>query len=167
MVAAAPVQGLTADNALVIARLLASLVVVAALVTGCGVFVAPAQPTPGELTDIVNALVLRNMTITDQVAGDAGCSDSSIYSNAVRYDVSMAGETGSHPVFVFGWKSQATFDAAKAAFDACVENYSLTNHVESLYVLDDHAPWRAYGPGWPIGLRDAVNEALVAAGGAP
>jgi hypothetical protein len=147
-------------------KALASLILVATLVSGCGVFVAPS-PTAGALTDIVSALVLRNMTITDQVSGDAGCPDPTLYGNAIRYDVSMAGETVSHPVFVFGWKDQATFDAAKAAFDACVENYALTNRVKSWAVLDDHAPWRAYGPGWPIGLREAVDEALVEAGGAP
>ncbi len=137
----------------------------ALLIGGCGVFVAPAQPTSGDLTNVVSALVLRNMTIINQVAGDPGCSSSALYSNAVRYDVQPAGDPNSYPVYVFGWKSQATFDSDKTAFDACVQNYAQTSgsSVETV----EHLPWRAFGPGWPTSVHDAVDAALRAAGGIP
>lgn len=145
----------------------AALVLVTVLLAGCGAFKAPAQPTAGALTDIVAALVVRNMTITDQVAGDPGCGSqtSALHSNAVRYDVRPAGDTRSYPVYVFSWKSQATFDADKVAFDACVqdEQQSSIGPVQTV----EYLPWRAFGPGWPTTLRDAVDAALKGASGIP
>lgn len=137
----------------------------ALLLTGCGVFVAPAQPTAGEVTEIVGALVRRNMTITTQVAGDPGCQESTLHSNAIRYDVRPGGSDRSYPVYVFGWKSQQTFDADKASFDACVQSYRDSSGTN--VATTEHLPWRAYGGDWPPELRDAVDAALVQAGGAP
>jgi hypothetical protein len=147
-----------------VVRRLASLAIAALLLTSCGAFTAPA-PTAGELTDIVGTLVRRNMTVTDQVSGDAGCGNSALYSNAVRYDVRPATDTTAYSVYVFGWKSEATFDADKAAFDTCVQTYSGTNPGTMTTV--EHLPWRAYGPGWPPALKDAVDAALTGAGGQP
>src|SRR5690242_17967397 len=97
------------------------------LLTGCGsdVFKAP-QPTAGDFTDVVGTLVRRGMTVTTQVGGDSGCSgtDGDLHNNAVRYDVRLAGDTQIYPVYVFGWKSQQTFDDDKANFDACAAAYS-------------------------------------------
>ena len=140
-------------------------IVATLLLSGCGVFVAPAQPTAGAVTEIVASLVRRNMTITTQVAGDPGCQESALHSNAIRYDVRPGGSGRSYPVYVFGWKSQQTFDADKANFDACVETYreSTGTSVDTT----EHVPWRAYGGDWPRELRDAVDAALVEAGGAP
>jgi hypothetical protein len=143
---------------------LSLFVFVAVLIAGCGAFTAPAQ-TAGDFTDIVGALVLRNMTITDQVSGDDGCTNSALYSNAVRYDVRPAGDTVSYPVYVFGWKSQQTFDADKPAFDACVQAYKGGD--QGTMTTVEHLPWRAYGPGWPDTVKSAVDAALTGAGGQP
>src|SRR3954454_4008354 len=136
----------------------------ALLLAGCGAFVAPAQPTAAELTEIVASLVRRDMTITTQVAGDPGCKDAALHSNAVRYDVRPAGSDRSYPVYVFGWKSGQTFNADMATFDSCVQTY----HDSAGATVDtiEHSPWRAFGPDWPPELRDAVDAALVEAGGA-
>jgi hypothetical protein len=107
------------------------------------------------------------MTITNQVAGDPGCGAqiSSLHSNAVRYDVRPPGDTTSYRVYVFGWKSEQTFDADKPLFDSCVqaETDSSVGSVDTV----EHLPRRAYGPGWPAPLRDAVDAALNSAGGIP
>lgn len=143
------------------------LAIASLLLSGCGAFVAPAQPTAGGLTDIVSALVLRNMTITDQVAGDPGCGSqtSALHSNAVRYDVRPAGDPNSYRVYVFSWKSQATFDADKFAFDSCVQANEQFS-IDPVYTVE-YLPWRAFGPGWPTALRDAVDAALRGASGIP
>lgn len=145
-------------------RRLLPLAMAALVAAGCGAFMAPA-PTAGDFTDIVGALVRRNMTVTDQVAGDDGCANSALYSNAVRYDIKPAGSSTSYPVYVFGWKSQATFDADKAAFDSCIQAYTGTATGPMSTV--EHLPWRAYGPGWPSELNTAVDAALTEAGGQP
>jgi hypothetical protein len=151
-----------------VARMAAVVACLLLLAPGCGAFTRPPQPTAGELTDIVNALVRRNMTITNQVAGDPGCGEyisSSLYRNAVRYDVSPPGDPNSYAVHVFGWKSQATFDADKQEFDACVRGVAsfTIGGVDTV----EHLPWRAFGAGWPPALKDAVDAALSEAGGIP
>jgi hypothetical protein len=153
------------DNCHVL-RPVALVVVLLVVLTGCGAFTAP-KPTAGDFTDIVASLVRRNMTVTTQVGGDSGCAttDASLHSNAVRYDVRPAGDTTSYPVYVFGWKSQATYDDAKAAFDACANAGRGTSG--SPVDTVEHLPWRAYGIGWPPALRDAVDVALTEAGGIP
>ncbi len=164
------VSGMRRDNGRVLRRTIAACLtaMLPILIAGCGVFVAPSQPTAGDLTDIANGLVRRNMTITNQVAGDPGCGSqgsSPLHSNAVRYDVRPPGMNASYPVYVFGWKSQATFDADKPEFDSCVqaEEQSASGPVDTV----EHLPWRAFGPGWPVALRDAVDAALMEAGGVP
>lgn len=151
---------------MIIGRVFAT-VALAGMLAGCGVFVAP-RPTAGDLTNIVNVLVRHNMTVIDQVAGDPGCGanvNSSLHSNAVRYDVRPAGDAAAYPVYVFGWKSQSTFDAQKPSFDACVAAASAASSVPVDTV--EHLPWRAFGAGWPPALRDAVEAALDEAGGVP
>jgi len=154
------------DNGRVLRKTVA-FTLVALLLSGCGAFTAP-PPTAGDHTDIVGALVRRGMTVTTQVSGDPGCGaqvGSSLHSNAVRYDVRPAGDTNSYPVYVFGWKSQATFDSDKPVFDACVQAAQEASVVPVDTV--EHLPWRAFGPGWPTTLRDAVDAALTGAGGIP
>jgi hypothetical protein len=134
------------------------------LVVACGAFTAP-KPTAGDHTDIVASLVLRGMTVTNQVSGDPGCPGSPLYPNAVRYDVQPAGDPNSYSVYVFGWKSQQTFETDKPTFDACVQGHADAN--PGPVATSEHLPWRAYGIGWPASLVSAVDAALSGAGGQP
>jgi hypothetical protein len=140
---------------------------VSLLLVGCGAFTAP-KPTAGDFTDIAGGLVRRGMTITNQVGGDAGCGtniSSSLHNNAVRYDVRPPNATSSYPVYVFGWKSEQTYNEDKPTFEACIEaaQQSSVVPIES----SEHLPWRAMGPGWPAELHDAVDASLAEAGGIP
>lgn len=141
-----------------------AVALMALLVSGCGVFTAPS-PTAGEIGDVVAGLVRRGATITDQVSGDAGCPDPSLYGNAVRYDVRMGASDTPAPVYVLRWKSDATFTATQAEFDACVAAYKQAHPDQGVTVYDD-APWRAFGPGWSNSLESAVEQAVHAAAGA-
>ncbi len=123
-------------------------------VLGCGGTGLPPA-SAGEMGDVVSALVRRGATITDQVAGDAGCSESSLHSNAVRLDVRLPGETASSSVYLFRWKTGSDFDNAADAFARCVAERNDQPQTAS------HSPWRAYGSGWSDALSTAVNEALA------
>ena len=151
------------DNGQVL-RAMILVVLMALFIGGCGVFVAPS-PTAGEIGDVVAGLVRRGATITDQVSGDAGCSDSSLFGNAVRYDVRLGATAATSPVYVFGWKSQQTFDANAQAFQSCVDSYKQAHPDESVTTYED-SPWRAYGSNWSSDLTDAVKLAVHAAAGA-
>lgn len=135
-----------------------------ALLSGCGVFVAPS-PTAGEMANLVLALVRRGATITDQVAGDAGCPDPSLYGNAIRYDVRTSSDASPARVYLLRWKSQATYDASSDEFDSCVAAFKQAHPTESVSVYED-SPWRVYGPGWSETLKSAVETAVHEAAGA-
>ena len=157
-----------ADNTTVFARRTAILTVsltlsAVLLVCGCSAFVAPS-PSAGEMGDVVGALVLRGATITDQVGGDAGCSEPTLHSNAVRLDVRMPGESASVPVYLFRWKDRADYDAARSVFDSCVTEFGAANAAPDMSSVGV-APWRAYGPNWSAALNVAVNDALTQAAG--
>jgi hypothetical protein len=107
---------------------------------------------------------LRGAAITDQVAGDTGCSDPSLVGNAVRLDVRMPGESASSPVYIFRWRRESDFDAAASSFATCIADF--TQRTAAPRVDQDDADlWRAYGPNWSPSLRDAVAAAIHQAGG--
>jgi hypothetical protein len=141
-----------------------SLVALVGLVVGCASNGIPAA-TPAGMDDLVAALVVRGASITDQVAGDAGCADRTLIGNAVRLDVRMSDEDAVSPVYVFRWRRVADFDAAAAPFADCVAEFGQRTGAEHMDQVS-HTLWRAYGPNWPARLRDAVNAALLQAGGA-
>jgi hypothetical protein len=141
-----------------------AVAVVAIVVAACGVFVAPS-PTAGEIGDVVAGLVLRGAAITDQVSGDAGCGDPTLFGNAVRYDVRISSDQATAPVYVLRWKSQQTFDSSEDAFQGCVNAFKQVHPGQGVSVYED-SPWRVFGPNWSDNLRSAVEAAVHAAAGA-
>ena len=141
-------------------RAAGSLLVVLALV-GCSGVTTPTPP-PGGFQDIVASLVLRGATITDQVAGDAGCTDPTLYGNALRLDVQMPGDAGSRPVHLLGWRRPGDYDAAGPAFAACLATYDAADPASEVTTVEA-PPWRAFGRDWSAELRSAVEQALMEA----
>jgi hypothetical protein len=131
-------------------------------VVGCAGVTTPT-PSPGGFQDIVASLVVRGATITDQVAGDAGCADPTLYGNALRLDVRMPGESDSRPVHLLGWRRQTDYEAAAPAFAACLETYEAAGP-ESEVTTVETPPWRAFGRDWSAALRSAIERALMEAG---
>ena len=138
-------------------------VLVAVIASGCG-YLSASPAAGGGMDDIVAALVVRGAAISDQVAGDPGCSDRSLFSNAVRLDVRMPAEALSSPVYIFGWRRQSDYDAASSAFTNCVSEFGERTGAERIDQIGV-SPWRAYGPDWPPALKDAVSAALTEAAG--
>jgi hypothetical protein len=131
---------------------------------GCGAFTAPS-PTAREMADIVAGFVRRGVTVTDQVGGDAGCADPTLFGNAVRYDVRLPSDQRTVPVYVFRWKSQATFDASAAAFAACGSAFHQAHpELGELSTYED-SPWRVFGAGWSPTLRGIVQQSVHDAAG--
>ena len=139
-------------------------ILVLLLVLGACAGARAPSPTPGGFEDIVAGLVLRGATITDQVSGDAGCHDPTLYGNAVRLDVRMPGQTDSQPIHLFGWRRTSDYEAAALAFEACVESYA-ASHPASRITEAEAAPWRAFGPDWSAALSSAVEQSLGEASG--
>ena len=141
----------------------AGIVIAMLLIGACAGPRAPS-PTPGGFEDIVAGLVLRGATITDQVSGDAGCPDPTLYGNALRLDVRMPDATKIQPIYLLGWRRASDFDAAGPAFEACVESYSGSDPATRITEVEA-APWRAFGPDWSPALSSAVEQSLGEASG--
>lgn len=141
----------------------AGIVVVMLLIGACAGPRAPTPP-PAGFEDIVASLVRRGATITDQVSGDAGCADSTLYGNALRLDIRMPDETEIRPIYLLGWRRTSDYEAAGPAFDACVDSFE-TSHPTAQVTSMEKAPWRAFGPDWNAGLQSVVDQALTEASG--
>jgi hypothetical protein len=130
------------------------------LLAGC--YGNSTSPTPGDSVDVLAELAANGATVTDAVAGDAGCSDESLQDNARRLDLTLAADGKPYTVFLFRWRNQAEYAAASSAFYLCVSQYADHRgsvHVETVEV----SPWRAYGPDWGRGMHDALQSALAGA----
>jgi hypothetical protein len=127
---------------------------------------ATATPTPGDLSAVQAALALRGVTIHEAVSGDAGCpGQPGLHGNAVRFELSLAGDDQPYEVFLFRWRRPSDFAAAEQSFADCVDEY--TAGVSGDVSIDgvEVAPFRAYGPGWSEDLISVLEQALHDVGG--
>ena len=136
----------------------------ASIAAACGT--GSPSPSAAEMTEFLQGLVLRGATIHEQVGGDAGCSDSTLYGNALRLELTLAQDGNDYEVFVFRWRKPTDFDASAVRFEGCLDEFASGSardaNVESVEVR----PWRAFGPGWSPELRATLEETFRASGGA-
>jgi len=141
----------------------AALALSALLVVSCGSLEAPA-PTPQEMDDVIANLVLLGASIHNPVSGDAGCPNSDLHNNALRFDIALGSQSATRQVYLMRWRRTSDFDAGAQAFAECVAEYHALHPDQQLSTLELN-PWRAYGPGWPIELGQVISDALAASGG--
>jgi len=141
------------------------LLVAGVLMAACGG--AAPTPSPGNMDAVIANIVLQNVTVHRLTSGDAGCptiAGDSVHDNAVYLELAIGAQSALHRVHLLRWRRPADYEAGKAAFDACVEEYRLRNPGVEVTTLE-LAPWRAYGPGWNDMLREILDSALRATGG--
>ena len=130
----------------------------AVLVSAC--YGGSAGPTPGDMVDLLGELSAHGVTMTDTVAGDAGCQDQSLVDNARRLQVSFSPDGRTYTVYLFRWLNNADYTEAGPAFDSCAVTYQAA-HPGSTVTKVDLSPWRAFGPDWTDDLQAAVSGALA------
>jgi hypothetical protein len=129
------------------------------IVGACG---AAPQPTPGDMTSVLSELATHGATVSDIVAGDAGCTDPTLHDNATRLELTLADDGRPYTVYLFRWRRQTDYDGAAVAFNMCVSQYVATAGAVGADVIDV-SPWRAFGPAWTKEMHDAVQQSLAAA----
>ena len=117
-------------------------------------------PTPGDMVDVLGELSAHGVTMTDTVAGDAGCADPTLVDNARKLQVSFAPDEKTYTIYLFRWLNNADYQEAAAAFDGCIAAYQAA-HAGLTIGKVGLSPWRAYGPDWTPDLQDAVDGALA------
>src|SRR3954467_9894513 len=86
-----------------------------------------AGPTPGDMVDVLGELSAHGATMTDTVAGDAGCADQTLGDNARKLRVSFAPDKKPYTVSLFRWLNSRDSGEASRPFDACVAAYQGAN----------------------------------------
>ena len=132
------------------------------LLSIAGCYGGSSAPTPGDMVDVLGELSANGLTMTDTVAGDPGCADSSLFDNARRLQVTSAADGRSYTVYLFRWRNVTDYSAAADAFDACMTAFPGQPGAVTVETVDV-SPWRAYGPGWTGEVRDALQHALEGA----
>ena len=137
------------------------LLLVGSLLVACASTALPS-PTPGDFTAVLEALALRGATIHEAISGDAGC-EVPLHGNAVRLALTLEQDGRDHRVYLFRWRRPADFERAAGAFEECVAEHAGSDAAVELETIE-LPPWRAYGPDWSSEMRQALEEALRAAG---
>jgi hypothetical protein len=135
----------------------------ALLISACGVTGFPT-PTPGGYENFIAGLVQRGATVTEQVAGDAGCPGGALHKDAARFDVTFQHELGHYSIYFFAWRRPSDYDAAAGEFDQCVNAAKQMNSQMSFTVFTA-PPLRVYGGDWPPLLAAAIQTSLREASG--
>ena len=135
----------------------------ALILASCGTTGAPT-PTPGGYENFIAGLVQRGATVTQQVAGDAGCTGVALHQNAARFDVTFEHEAGDYSIYFFAWRRASDYDDAAASFDRCV---SAAKRLSSgtTFTVFAAPPLRVYGGDWPETLAAAIEISLNEASG--
>ncbi len=128
------------------------------LVSAC--YGGSASPTPGDMVDVLGELSAHGVTMTDTVAGDAGCADQSLFDNARKLQVSFSPDGKTYTVYLFRWLNNADYLEAGASFDSCAVAYQGAQSGSTVTKVDV-SPWRAFGPDWSADLQAAVSGALA------
>jgi hypothetical protein len=122
------------------------LLLAALCISACTTGPTPT-PTPGGMDDAIANLVLRGITVRGLVSGDPGCPTSDLHDNAVHLEVSYGSLSSLRQIYLFQWRRASDFDAASAAFNDCVAEFSETAPGVNVSTVEA-SPWRAYGPNW-------------------
>src|SRR5687768_13345799 len=128
---------------------------------GCGGTTTPTA-SPGGFPDVIAQLVLRGVTVHEQVSGEDGCERVPLHDNATRLQVSTATSVDRRDVYLFRWRRESDFVASATSFFMCVGDFQSNNPGETVDVVED-SPWRAFGTDWSDEIELAVRESLQSA----
>ena len=144
---------------------LRGLAVVLALTAamGCGGTLTPTA-SAGGFSDVIAELVLRRVTVHEQVSGEDGCERVPLHDNGTRLQVSTATSVDRRDVYLFRWRRQSDFVASATTFFMCVGDFQSNHQGETVDVVEE-SPWRAFGTDWSDEVESAVRESLRATSG--
>jgi hypothetical protein len=136
--------------------------VVAAVVSGCGlVSRTPPAPTPADFLGISGAFAARRVSVSDVVAGDAGCRDPGLAKTAISFRASGLDQAAPVAVHLYIFGSRDSYDRLRASVEACAASYTADGQaLESVdappFVIMGQGPW---GPQFSSAIRQGLAEA--------
>jgi hypothetical protein len=137
-------------------RILAGLLV-AGLLGGC---YTTAEPSfhPGNQRDVLGALVLRGLEVTDPVPGQTACADPALVGNSLYFSARLPGDDEYRDVYVHSYRERS-WDASAQEVDDCQAAYAAAHPGVKITRLDVPL-YRAFGADWSEELADELRRAL-------
>lgn len=114
------------------------------------------------MTGVLNELTAHGLTVTDIVGGDVGCAGSPLGSNGSHLTATLAADGKDYDIYLLRWRRQSDYEAADPTFQSCVTDYVRTRGSIEVEVVE-LSPFRAFGGGWSVDAKEAVEQALAAA----
>jgi hypothetical protein len=141
--------------------------VVAIVVAGCGlVSRTPPAPTPADFLGISGAFFARGISVSQVVAGDAGCADPGLAKTAISFRASGLDQAAPVAVHLYIFGSRASYDKLRAAVDACAASYitdpqAFVSIDAPPFVIVSQGPW---GPQFTAAIRQGLTQAAGSGG---
>jgi hypothetical protein len=139
-----------------------SLLLVAVALAGCG-FVerTPPAPTPADFQGIASAFVARGVSLSQVVAGDAGCNDPGLARTAISFRASGLDQATAVPLHLYIFGSPVSYEKLRASVDACARSFatdpaSFESVDASPFVVVGQGPW---GPKFTAAIRQGLTKA--------
>lgn len=134
----------------------------AVLLSACAGTSGGAPTTsPSDFGSFAATLSARGVSLTNVVAGDAGCTDPTLASTAISFRVSGLDQPTPVAARVFLFGSGASYDRLRQSVDACA-GWFVSD--PSAYVSIDASPYVLVGQGpWGPQLQAALKAALEGA----
>jgi hypothetical protein len=148
-------------------RVLAVSCAIAILVFGCGlVSRTPPAPTPADFLGISGAFVSRGISVSQVVAGDAGCADPGLAKTAISFHASGLDQAAPVAVHLYIFGSRESYQKLRAAVDACAASYvtdpqAFVSIDAPPFVIVSQGPW---GQRFNAAIRQGLTEAAGSGG---
>jgi hypothetical protein len=126
-------------------------------VAGC---YSTAEPSfhPGNQRDILQAVMLRGIEVTDPVPGQTACDDPDLVGNSLYFTARLPGEEEYRDVYVHSYREKS-WDRSKKEVDDCEAIYA-ENHPDEEIVRLDIPVYRILGADWSDELTDELTRAF-------
>jgi hypothetical protein len=139
-----------------------SLLLAAAALAGCGFVSRTAPPaTPSDFLGISGALAARGVSVSQVVAGDAGCNDPALARTAISFRASGLDQATAVPVHLYIFGSPASYEKLRSSVDACARSFvtgsgALESVDASPFVVVGQGPW---APNFSAAIRQGLTQA--------
>jgi hypothetical protein len=136
--------------------------VVAIVLSGCGlVSRTPPAPTPADFLGISGAFVARGISVSQVVAGDAGCADSGLAKTAISFQASGLDQAAPVAVHLYIFGSRDSYQKLRTAVDTCAASFitdpqAFVSIGAPPFVVVSQGPW---APQFTAAIRQGLTQA--------
>ncbi len=132
------------------------------VVSACGIVsTSPPAPTPADFQGIAGEMARRGIELDGLVAGDAGCTDSTLIQTAIGFDASGLDQAEPVRLHLYIFRNRDSYDRLRSTIDGCVASFvtdpaTFESIEDSPFVLAGQGPW---APEFKATLREALEVA--------